>query len=232
MTEILPEKTSRFLRAMMPDRSDTLRSMEDQAGDITFETTSGKEIQFPMIGPEAGCVLRLIARMVDARRIFEFGSGYGYSACWFAEALPPDGEIVLTEYDSEYLDKARSFLTEAGYADLATFERGDAFETIERYEGPFDVVLIDCGKADYLDAFEAVRDKVPAGGVIVADNAMTSGAQDFDLILRMLEGEEPDEVDEGSRGIADYLRTVLADDQFETVGIPIREGLAVSYKLS
>ncbi|NHN61453.1 MULTISPECIES: O-methyltransferase [Halorussus] len=218
--EILPEETERFVSAMVPDRDDTLREME----------AHGEEIGFPTVGPEVGGFLRLAARMVDADRIFEFGSGFGYSAYWFAAALPDDGEIVLTEHDADELDRAREYLARGGYDDLATFEDGDALETVERYDGPFDVVLIDCQKRAYPDAFDAVSEKVAPGGVVIADNAMVSGAQDFDAILSILEGNESGDADEETRGIADYLLAVRDDPAFETVAIPLGEGIAVSHR--
>ncbi|WP_435181687.1 O-methyltransferase [Halorussus sp. AFM4] len=217
---LLSEETERFVRAMVPDRDDTLREME----------AHGEAIGFPTVGPAVGGFLRLAARMVDAERIFEFGSGFGYSAYWFAGALPDGGQIVLTEHDADELDDAREYLAAGGYADLAAFEAGDALETIERYEGPFDVVLVDCRKRDYPDAFDAVREKVPEGGAIIADNAMQSSAQDFGAIVSVLEGDDPGDVDEETRGVVDYLRSVRDDPSFETVPIPLGEGIAVSYR--
>jgi predicted O-methyltransferase YrrM len=218
--ELLSEQTERFVRAMVPDRDDVLREME----------AHGEETGFPTVGPEVGGFLRLAARMVDAERVFEFGSGFGYSAYWFAEALPDDGEIVLTEHDPDELDEARDFLARGGYADRAVFEDGDALETVERHDGPFDVVLVDCHKEGYPDALDAVRGKVAEGGILVADNAMQSGIQDFETILEIVAGGDPDGVDDQSRGIADYLVEVRDSDEFETAAIPLGEGLAVSYK--
>jgi predicted O-methyltransferase YrrM len=221
--ELLPAQTERFVSAMVPDRDDTLREME----------AHGEDVGFPTVGPEVGGFLRLVARMVEAERVFEFGSGFGYSAYWFAEALSEDGEIVLTEYEADELDQAREYLAEGGYDDLAVFEEGDALETIQRHDGPFDVVLVDCHKSGYPDAFDAVREKVAEGGVVVADNAMQSGAQDFEAILEILDGANPDgmdEADEDTRGIAEYLLTVREDPDFETVAIPLGQGIAVSFR--
>jgi predicted O-methyltransferase YrrM len=205
---------------MVPDRDETLREME----------AHGEDVGFPTVGPEVGGFLRLVARMVQAERVFEFGSGFGYSAYWFAEALPADGEIVLTEHDPDELDEARDFLARGGYADRAAFEDGDALEIIERDDGPFDVVLIDCHKSGYPDAFEAVREKVAEGGVVIADNAMESGIQDFETILDILEGGDPADADDHTRGIADYLTIVRDDEDFETVAVPLGEGITVSFR--
>jgi predicted O-methyltransferase YrrM len=45
------------------------------------------ERNFPIIGPEAGRFLAQLVRLMGARRVFEMGSGFGYSALWLGRAL-------------------------------------------------------------------------------------------------------------------------------------------------
>ncbi len=221
MSSVLADEIARFCRATGPEPDETLIEMDEYAAAEGF----------PNVGPEVGGFLRLLARMTDAERIFEFGSGYGYSAYWFAQALPADGEIVLTEFDADELEMAREYMTEGGFDDLARYEHGDAMETVESYDGPFDVVLIDHQKHRYRDALEAIKPKVPVGGAIVADNAMKAGPIQFEKLLEIFEGGRPDDVNEHTRGIADYLETVTTDPAFETVVLPLGEGIAVSYRV-
>ena len=44
----------------------------------------GKERGFPIIGRLVGVTVELLARSVGAARVFELGSGFGYSAYWFS----------------------------------------------------------------------------------------------------------------------------------------------------
>lgn len=220
--EIVPDETVRFVRAVAPDPDGVQEEMADYAD----------ETGFPTVGHEVGATLRMAARMVDAERVFEFGSGYGYSAYWFAGALPEDGEIVLTEHDEDELAMAREYMDRGGFDGLTRYEAGDALDAVERYEGPFDVVLIDHQKHRYREAFDAVREKVSPGGVVVADNAMKAGVIQTEKLLAILEGEDPDDVNEHTRGIADYLLTVRDDPDFETVVLPLGEGIAVSYRVN
>ncbi|EMA40013.1 O-methyltransferase [Halobiforma nitratireducens] len=224
MVDVLATEVERFVRAVGPEPDETLVEMDE------FAEREG----FPHVGPEVGGVLRLLARLTDAERIFEFGSGYGYSAYWFAEALPGDGEIVLTEVDEDELELAREYMAVGGYDELARYELGDAMETIESYDGPFDVVLIDHQKHRYADAFEAVRASIPPGGIVVADNAVTAGVIEFEKLREIVaDGTDPDtlEVNDHTRGIADYLQRVTDDPEFETVLLPLGEGIAVSYRV-
>jgi predicted O-methyltransferase YrrM len=216
--DILPEKTRRLIRAAGPEHD------EIQAEMVAYAEEHG----FPIIGPESGGVLRLLARLTGAKRIFEFGSGYGYSAYWFLRGAP-DAEIVLTEFDAEELDMARDFFERAGLAERATFENGDAVELVDEYDGPFDVVLVDHQKHRYAEAFEKVREKVAVGGAVVADNVMR-GPVDFDEVLAALEeGTTPEDAE--TRGIAEYLATVRGDEAFETIVLPVGSGLAVSTRV-
>ncbi len=221
MSDVLPDRLRQLVRAAAPAPDETLVEMHEYA----------EAADFPHVGPEVGATLRLLARMVDAQRVFEFGSGFGYSAYWFAGALPADGEVVLTEVDADELDMARDYLAAGGYADRARFELGDALVTVETYDGPFDAVLIDNEKHRYVEAFEAVRSKVPEGGVVIADNAIAAGPLDTDAILAHLEGDDPGDLDESTAGIVAYLDRVRADPAFETVVLPLGEGIAVSYRI-
>lgn len=89
--------------------------------------------------------------------------------------------------------------------------------------------MIDHQKERYPDALAAVREKVPTGDLVVADNAMVSTPLQFDDLLATLEGEERD-LNESTAGMAAYLGAVRDDDSFETAVLPIGEGVAVSRK--
>lgn len=216
----LPEVAEQFARTLAPASDAIIDEMEAKAD----------REEFPTVGPAVGGWLRLVARMVDADRVFEFGSGFGYSAYWMAPAVSDDGQIVLTEIDADELEDAREFLDRGGFADLAAFEYGDAIEIVESYDGPFDVVLIDNEKHRYAEAFDTVRAKVPVGGAVVADNMIEAGPLEFADVRALLAGEEID-ANETSRGIATYLERVGDDPAFETGLLPLGEGVAVSVRV-
>lgn len=216
----VPDDVETFAATVGPQPDEVLEEMADRA----------EETGFPTVGPAVGGWLQQLTGLVDARRVFEFGSGFGYSAYWFARGLPADGEVILTEIDADELADAREYLARGGLDDRARFEHGDAIETVDDYAGPFEVVLIDNEKERYVEAFEAVRAKVPVGGLVVADN-MTAGPFEFTAIHRVVVGGEASD-DETVQGIADYLAAVRTDEAFETTLLPLGEGLAVSRRVA
>lgn len=220
MSNPIPEGVEQLARVVGQDGDAVLAEMDDYAD----------REDFPTVGPAVGGWLELLARMVRAERVFEFGSGYGYSAYWFCRALPDDGEIVLTEVDEDELELAREYLGRGDFGATAHFELGDAIETIGSYDGPFDVVLIDNEKHRYREAFESVREKVAPGGIVVADNAVAGSTIDHEDVRRLLEGESVDATGP-TAGIAEYLSAVRADPDFQTTLLPVGEGVAVSYRI-
>ncbi len=217
----LSETAQRYLRATGPAHD------EIQAEMAAFAEEAG----FPIIGPDAGGLLRTLTATTQAERVFEFGSGFGYSAYWFLQGMPTEGEIVLTEFDEDELAMAEEFFERAGLTERAHFEYGDAMETIEEYDGPFDVVLIDHQKERYADAFEAVREDLPVGSVVVADNMMR-GPIDIDDLLGYFESGDPLPDDASTQGIAEYIDTVRGAEGFQTTLVPLGSGVALTSRVS
>jgi predicted O-methyltransferase YrrM len=222
----VPTDIQRFAATIGPEPDDVLIEMHRRA-DAN---------EFPTVGPDVGGWLQQLAGLVGAGRIFEFGSGFGYSAYWFFRGMDDSGEIVLTEIDRDELEDARGYLERGGYADRARFEHGDAIETVDAYDGPFDIALIDNEKDRYVEAFEAIRGEIPVGGLVIADNIIR-GPFDFESIRGpVLENGDDTVVPDGeyavsARGIADYIEHVTAAEPFETTLLPLGEGLAVSRRI-
>jgi predicted O-methyltransferase YrrM len=215
----VPENVEAFAATVGPRRDAVQKEMDERV----------EETGFPTVGPAVGGWLQQLTGLVEADRVFEFGSGFGYSAYWFARGLSADGEVVLTEIDEDELDDAREYFARGDYEGRARFELGDAIETVQAYDGPFDVVLIDNEKERYVEALEAVRGKVPVGGLVLADN-MIDGPFEFEEIERLVM-EDGDSDDAHAPGIADYLERVGADGAFETTLLALGEGVTVSRRV-
>jgi len=217
-TDIVPGAVAGLAKSLGPEPDEIVRDMHEHA----------RETEFPIVGPTVGAWLSLFARVTDARRVFEFGSGFGYSAYWFARALSTDGEIVLTEIDADELDRARAYFDRADVGPAVHFERGDALGIVEEYDGPFDVVLVDNEKRRYREAFEAARDKLETGSLVLADNALAGGTIRYEEVQGLVAGESVSEPTDMSRGIATYLDHVRSQPGMETVLLPLGEGVAVT----
>ena len=179
----------------------------------------GVERDFPIVGPLVGRFCALLARAVGARRVFEMGSGFGYSTAWFADAVGPGGRVVHTDGDPGLSREARDWLGRMGVADRVDFRVGDALDLVAAEQGPFDVVFIDIDKGDYPRAWDLASQRVRVGGLVVTDNALWQGKV-----------AEPAEDDDWTEAVREYLRRAQGDGRFVTSVLPLRDGVAVSLR--
>ena len=174
---------------------------------------------FPLAGPVVGALLQQLALMVGARRIFELGSGFGYSAFWFARALPAGGTVTLTDYSREHLERARGYLGRAGLLDRCRIEApGDGLAALDRQEPGLDVIFFDQEKADYPRALPLALGKLRPGGLIIADNVLWGGA--------VARGE----TDPATAGLREFLRLIHSSEGLVSSVVPLRDGVSISWK--
>src|SRR5688572_13063285 len=150
--DILTPDIAKYLDSLVPERPAELRDMERVA-----EAT-----KFPIIGPASGQLCYLVARLIGARKIFELGSGYGYSTLWFARAVRENGggEVHHTVWSEDLHERAKRNIEEAGYADLVRFHLGEAVQTLRDTDGTFDVIFNDIDKHGYPASLPVMKEKL------------------------------------------------------------------------
>lgn len=178
------------------------------------------EKKFPIVGPECGRVLHQVAVLTGAKRVFEMGSGYGYSTLWFASALPADGRVFHTDGDVKNTELATQFLARAGQENKVAFKTGIAQEVLKRTPGEFDVIFIDVDKEQYPECYELARDRVRVGGAILIHNTLWSGRV-----------ADPKNNDATTVGIREYLKRMWADPNFVSSLLPMHDGLGFSVRV-
>lgn len=202
-------KIDEYIMKSMPKRDEVLREMEAYA----------KEKGFPIIGPMCGTLLRQLAIATGAKNIFEMGSGFGYSAYWFAGAIPDDGRIICTEGSEDNKIKAMEYLKRGGFDKKIDFHVGRAQNIIKKHDGPFDIILNDIDKDQYPEAFELAVPKLRKGGLFITDNVLWSS--------RIID-ENPDKA---TQGIIEFNKKLFAAKDLLSSIIPMRDGLGIAVKL-
>lgn len=171
------------------------------------------------VSPEEGKLLQVLVRMHRAKHIVEIGTLGGYSALWMAAALPEDGHITTFEKSPERAEMARAHIAESPYAKKITVIAGDAHAMLREHSGKVDMVFIDAEKTGYPDYLEWAEQKLPAGGLLVADNTFL-----FDTVYM--------EAPEGEAKMWQAMRQFNAAlaERFEAIILPTAEGLSIAVK--
>ena len=184
----------------------------------------GKDRGFPIIGRLVGVTVELLARSVGAKRVFELGSGFGYSAYWFARAVGPSGEVHGTDGDPANEPKALDYLSRAGLAEPIRWHVGDAVTHLGAAPGEFDVVYNDIDKDGYPAAWMAARERIRVGGLYVCDNVLWSGR------VAVQDRDDPRPV--YTQAILEHNRMIAKDDRFISSIVPTRDGVFVALRVA
>lgn len=200
-----------FLDTVVPPRPEELVRMEEYA----------RQHAFPIIGPVAGQLCYQTARMIGAKRVFEMGSGYGYSTAWFARAVQENGggEVHHVVWDERLSESARRHLNALGYGSIVRYHVAEAVELLRHVAGPFDLIFLDIDKETYPMALPVITPRLRTGGLLIIDNILWHG-QIFDE-----QDRSP-----ANQGVRTLTRMLATDPAWIVSVLPLRDGLLVAMK--
>jgi caffeoyl-CoA O-methyltransferase len=170
-----------------------------------------------LTGRLEGTFLRLLVRMLQARRVVEVGMFSGYSALMMAEALPDDGKLITCDVDPKAEEVARRYFAESPHGHKIELRMGPALETLESLTGPFDLAFVDADKENYPAYYELCLERLRPGGAIAVDNVFWNG----DVL---------DPKDDEARAIATLNERVTRDSRVDHALLTIRDGVMLVVK--
>lgn len=175
-------------------------------------------------GHHQGVLLRLIARMVQPRRVLEIGTYSGYSALSLAAGMPADGHIVTYEINDEQEDFTRPWLEHSPYAARIELRIGDVLHDLPldpaMTPGSLDLVFVDANKRDYTAYYDLTFPLLRPGGILLADNTLWDGH-----VIDPTYDRDPQTL-----GIRAFNDRVAADPRAESLILPLRDGLTLVRK--
>ena len=175
-------------------------------------------------GHVQGRALSMFSHMIHPRQILELGTFTGYSALCLAEGLQDGGRLVTIEHNDELEDTIRRNLSRSSLAERIELRIGDCKtvlgELIQAGER-FELVFIDADKREYCTYLELVEPLVPTGGFILADNTLWDGH-----II-----DPAYDKDKQTLGLRAFNEQLAADNRFEQVILPLRDGLTLIRKI-
>ena len=207
-----------YQNSLLPKRDPVFLEMEQYARDNDF----------PIIELAVGQLCYQISTMIDAKYIFEMGSGYGYSTAWFARALKERYEIVPDTpgivyhvvWDEALSKMAQDFLQRLGYQEHVEYQVGEAVEALEEFkEESLDLIFCDIDKEAYPDALPVIKEKLRPGGVLLIDNMLWYG--------RILDKRD---TTASTEGVREFTRLITTDPDWIVSLLPVGDGVIMAVK--
>ena len=147
----------------------------------------GRADNIPLIDRETGRFLSTLVHAMQANRILEIGTAYGYSTLWMALAMPPAGHIWTIDPDSDRTAIAIEFLRRAGKFDDVSVMNQPALEILPTFPvRNLDIVFIDAVETEYAEYLELVVPLLKRSGLVIVDNLFpttTAAVREFDKLF-------------------------------------------------
>ena len=212
---------------LTPELADYVRASteppDEVAAALIAETAAmaerGEVPPTMQIAPEQGAFMQLLTAALGARTAMEIGTFTGFSALCIARGLPADGSLLCLDVDPDTTSVARRYWARAGLADRIELRLGDAHETLRSLPATetFDLAFVDADKTGYRSYVQELHPRMRPNGVVLLDNTLRHG--------QVLDPRSEDD-----RAIAALNAALAADPRWETVLLPVADGLTVLRK--
>jgi len=193
----------------------------EEQGKLKNIEKKANQNHIPIIDKETANILKTVVLVKKPKLILEIGTAIGYSTLWLAKYSPQSSEIVTIERDEDLLNMALKNIKDFGYEDKVNFKFGQAEEIIPYFRRRFDFVFIDAAKAQYLNLFKKVQEKISYNGIIICDNVFYKG-----LIRK--NNKLAHKIRTIVVNMRDFLHYLEKNDDFQTEIIDLADGISVS----
>lgn len=229
MDEATLERCSAYIEELYAPETDAMRWIRSEL--------EARDLPLIQVSALQGRLMALLASIAGARRLLEIGTLGGYSGLWLLSLLPEDARLVTLEVEPAHAELAREAFARAGEGRRAEVRLGEARETLRDLSGraSFDLVFIDADKEAYPFYLEQASRLLGPGGLLLADNTLwrgdvaripdEAGGSDAGHEAASESGEEPDAE---TRALRRFNRQLAEAPAFETILVPIRDGLTVA----
>lgn len=167
--------------------------------------------EFWNISHQTAEFISMLIKISGVKNVLEIGTSNGYSALWIADALRDsanNGHLTTIEFYEKRQCIAKENIEKCGLSPVVTFKQGRALEILKELDFAPDMVFIDANKSEYIQYFDLLKDKLPKGAIILADNVISHAAK-----------------------VADFLEAINNDKRFQSQVLDLPAGLLMALKL-
>jgi predicted O-methyltransferase YrrM len=147
---------------------------------ITKVKPSDVRTAYLPISKEQGEYLYQLICERNYKHVTEFGTSFGISTLYLAEAVKQTGgHVVTTEIVPEKCIQANSTFKKAGLNNYISLLEGDALFTLKQINQPIDLLILDGWKELYLPVFRLLEPFFHKNTLVFVDNTNMKGVKHF-----------------------------------------------------
>jgi len=190
---------------MIPGEKEKLADYSIQNATSESKKIKAGEVELPR---GAGNFIYLLIKAMNAKRILQIGTFGGNNTLWLGAAVAPNkGNVIALECDPAKSEIARLNFQNANLTKTIELIDSNLNTTIQQFQTPFDLLLLDAPLQQYLEYYQLAYPKIRAGGVIIADRAISHNEE-----------------------LISFFNFIYSQKELESILVPVGKGLIVSYK--
>ncbi|KAJ9688223.1 hypothetical protein PVL29_014108 [Vitis rotundifolia] len=191
---------------------------------------------FIAAAPDAGQLIDMLLKLVNAKKTIEIGVFTGYSLLLTALSIPDDGKIIAIDVDRKNYEIGLPIIRRAGVEHKINFIESQALPVLDKLleehenEGSLDFAFVDADKGNYKNYHERLMKLLKVGGVVVYDNTLWYGtvALPEDLVEELVDGEHKKEMRKHIMELNKYLAT---DSRVQICVAPLGDGITICRRI-
>ncbi|KAH9801206.1 putative caffeoyl-CoA O-methyltransferase [Citrus sinensis] len=169
--------------------------------------------------PDAGQLMAMLLKLVNAKKTIEIGVFTGYSLLLTALTIPEDGQIMAIDVNRETYEIGLPVIKKAGVDHKINFIESEALSVLDQLlkdsenEGSFDYAFVDADKVNYWNYHERLM-KLLKGGTVA-----------------MSEEQVPDHLRGGRQATLDLNRSLADDPRIQLSHVPLGDGITICWRI-
>ncbi|XP_068343518.1 probable caffeoyl-CoA O-methyltransferase At4g26220 [Pyrus communis] len=182
--------------------------------------------------PDAGQLMAMLLKLVDAKKTIEVGVFTRYSLLLTALTIPDDGKIVAIDVNREtYEQIGLPIIKKAGVEHKIDFIESQALPVLDKLlenhenEGSFDFAFIDADKVNYWNYHEMLMKLLKVGGIVVYDNTLWGGT------VVMPDELIPEFMKPGKQATIELNKLLAADPRVQISHASLGDGITICRRL-
>jgi len=170
-----------------------------------------------------GLLLSQLVAIHKPKQVLEIGTFTGYATACLLKNLLPDSEIHTIEADEETLWKTNNFWKQHQKDHLVNWYSGNALDILANWGETknFDFIFVDADKSNYKNYLDNTKDILNINGILLFDNTLWSNR----VVI-----ESDRNTDKDTKNMHEFNVYAQSLTEFETVLLPIRDGLTMMRK--
>jgi predicted O-methyltransferase YrrM len=170
-----------------------------------------------------GLLLSQLVAIHKPKQVLEIGTFTGYATACLLKNLLPDSEIHTIEADEEILWKTKNFWKQHQKDHLVNWYSGNALDILANWGETknFDFIFVDADKSNYKNYLDNTKDILNINGIMLFDNTLWSNR----VVI-----ESDRNTDKDTKNMHEFNVYAQSLTEFETVLLPIRDGLTMMRK--